>query len=109
MNLMQPRTLFQAFKRGWKTLLFVHLAGAIIAGTLITPLAASIIQGTNLVGIVPSRLAERMSKTSNVIGVEAPFGHIEIFETLWWHASHNTDPAHVWLRKILCGDNSPAI
>lgn len=70
---------------------------------------ASIIQGTNLVGIVPSRLAERMSKTSNVIGVEAPFGHIEIFETLWWHASHNTDPAHVWLRKILCGDNSPAI
>lgn len=70
---------------------------------------ASIIEGTDLVGIVPKRLADRMSKTTNVIGVEAPFGKVEIFENLWWHASHNTDPAHVWLRKILAGENSPAL
>ncbi len=70
---------------------------------------ASIVEGTDLVGIVPKRLADRMTGNSSVVGVEAPFGHVEIFETLWWHASHNTDPAHVWLRKILCGDNSPAI
>jgi DNA-binding transcriptional LysR family regulator len=70
---------------------------------------ASIIEGTKLVGIVPSRLAERMSKSTNTIGVEAPFGHIEIFENLWWHPSHNTDPSHVWLRRILAGENSPAL
>jgi DNA-binding transcriptional LysR family regulator len=70
---------------------------------------ASIIEGTNLVGIVPSRLAERMAKSTNTIGVEAPFGHIEIFENLWWHPSHNTDPSHVWLRRILAGENAPAL
>jgi DNA-binding transcriptional LysR family regulator len=70
---------------------------------------ASIIQGTDLVGIVPKRLADRMATTTNVVGVEPPFGRIEIFETLMWHASHNTDPAHRWLRKILSGEGSEAL
>jgi len=45
MNTIPFRDLLQAFKRGWKTLLFVHLAVAIIAGTMVAPLAAGVIQG----------------------------------------------------------------
>lgn len=61
----------------------------------------SIVSGTDLVSVVPKRLANRFASTTNTIGVPPPFGKVEIIETLWWHASHNTDPAHVWLRNIL--------
>ncbi len=37
--------VLRAFKRGWKTFLFVHLAVAIVAGTIAAPLAAGLIQG----------------------------------------------------------------
>jgi glycerophosphoryl diester phosphodiesterase len=45
MTAIPLRDLLQAFKRGWKTLLFVHLAVAMIAGTMVAPLAAGVIQG----------------------------------------------------------------
>lgn len=61
----------------------------------------SIISGTQLVAVVPKRLADRFAPLSNAIGVPAPFGKVDIIQTLWWHSSHNTDPAHVWLRNIL--------
>ncbi len=37
--------MLRAFKRGWKTFLFVHLVIAIVAGTIAAPLAAGVIQG----------------------------------------------------------------
>lgn len=61
----------------------------------------SIISGTQLVAVVPKRLAEKFAPLTNAIGVPAPFGRVDIIETLWWHPSHNSDPAHVWLRNIL--------
>jgi DNA-binding transcriptional LysR family regulator len=60
-----------------------------------------IVSGTDQVGIVPSRIIRRMPKNITAIGVEAPFGHVEIHQTLWWHDSHNTDPSHVWMRNFL--------
>lgn len=44
MNVLPSRAVLHAFNHGWKTLLFVNLAVAIIAGTLVAPLAAGIIQ-----------------------------------------------------------------
>lgn len=61
----------------------------------------SVVSGTELVAIVPKRLADRFASTSNTIGVPTPFDKVVIIQTLWWHASHNTDPAHVWMRNIL--------
>lgn len=61
----------------------------------------SVVAGTNLVGVLPRRLATRLSPISGVVQCEAPFGRVEIRETLFWHTSHNSDPAHVWLREIL--------
>jgi glycerophosphoryl diester phosphodiesterase len=44
-NLLPHRAVLGAFKRGWKTFLIVHLAVAIVAGTIAAPLAAAVIQG----------------------------------------------------------------
>lgn len=67
------------------------------------PLPA-IISGTDLVGVVPSRLAARLGAATGTIGVSAPFGDVEIIETLWWHPSRASDPAHGWFRDTLLGD-----
>lgn len=61
----------------------------------------SIIAGTDLVGVVPRVLAERLGPVNGVIGVEAPFGTVPIDLKLWWHDSHESDPAHVWFRDRL--------
>ena len=63
----------------------------------------SIVAGTSLVAIVPSRLAERFGPMTDTIGVEAPFGRVDIIETLYWHPTHNTDTAHQWMRQMLSG------
>lgn len=65
---------------------------------------ASVIAGTNLVGIVPSRLLAQIPHSEDVIGVEPPFGKVELYQTLWWHSSHNTDDGHRWLREILMSE-----
>lgn len=64
---------------------------------------ASVIQGTNLVGIVPNRMATTICEGTDVIPVEAPFGPLEIHQSLWWHPSHDNDQSHRWLRGILTG------
>lgn len=71
--------------------------------TSFMPLPA-IIAGTTLVAVVPARLAARLGPASGTIGVPTPFGQVNIIETLWWHPSHNSDPAHAWLRSCLVGE-----
>ncbi|MFT4288604.1 LysR family transcriptional regulator [Nocardioides sp.] len=62
---------------------------------------ASIVAGTDLVAVVPSRLAARLGPATGTIAVPAPFPATEIVETMWWHASRELDPAHAWLREQL--------
>jgi DNA-binding transcriptional LysR family regulator len=66
----------------------------------------SIVAGTDLVAVVPSRLAARFGPLTNTIAVDAPFGRVEIIETLYWHPTHNTDSAHQWLREVFRGDQT---
>lgn len=66
----------------------------------------SVVAGTSMVAVVPNRLAVEMGPASGTIWVPAPFGKVDIIETLWWHSSHNTDPSHVWLREIIL-NNAP--
>lgn len=64
----------------------------------------SVIAGTDLVGIAPARLITQVASNPNVIAVEAPFGLVELYQTLWWHRSHNPDDGHRWLRNILMSE-----
>lgn len=61
----------------------------------------SVVAGTDLVAVVPRVLAERLGPLTGTIGVDAPFGSIEIALKLWWHPSYDTDPVHVWFRERL--------
>jgi DNA-binding transcriptional LysR family regulator len=61
----------------------------------------SVVVGTDLVGVLPRRLAERFSAISPIAVIEAPFGRVEIRETLYWHTTHKADTAHEWLKDIL--------
>jgi DNA-binding transcriptional LysR family regulator len=67
------------------------------------PLVAAI-AGTDLVGIVPARLVDRLRVASSIISVPTPFERVEISESLWWHHSHDADPSHAWLREILISE-----
>lgn len=61
----------------------------------------SIVAGTELVAVVPRVLADRLGPVNGLISVEAPFGRVEIDLKLWWHESHDGDPAHAWFREQL--------
>ncbi len=71
-----------------------------VSTTSIIPIP-SILRGTDMIAVVPSRTALGLSPDDSVIAVPAPFGTLEIHQVLWWHESHNFDPAHVWLREFL--------
>ncbi|WP_062378319.1 LysR family transcriptional regulator [Demequina pelophila] len=61
----------------------------------------SIVAGTDLVAVIPRRLAERLGPATGTVAVEAPFGIVPIDLQLWWHESHEADPAHAWFRTRL--------
>lgn len=51
--------------------------------------------------MLPRRLAKRFATISPIAIIEAPFGRVEIRETLYWHTTHKADTAHEWLKDIL--------
>jgi DNA-binding transcriptional LysR family regulator len=59
----------------------------------------SVLIGTDMISVVPRRLAERFMPGTSLVMVPAPFGHVPIIENLLWHPSHNIDSSHVWLRE----------
>jgi len=60
-----------------------------------------VVAGTNLVAIVPERLARRVADPAGVLVVEPPFGTVELIEAAWWHPTRSADPALSWLRGVL--------
>lgn len=76
--------------------------GAKVKTSSFLPLPA-IIAGTELVGVVPSRLAARLGEATGTVGVPTPFGRVELIETLWWHHTRTTDAGHRWFRDTLLG------
>jgi len=69
-----------------------------VAGLLPLPF---VVAGTDLVAIVPERLARRVASTAGVLVVEPPFGHVDLIEAAWWHPTRSADPALGWLRGVL--------
>lgn len=60
-----------------------------------------VVAGTDLVAIVPERLAHRVAEPTGVLVVEPPFGTVELIEAAWWHPTRSADPALSWLRGVL--------
>lgn len=61
----------------------------------------SIVAGTDLIAVVPSRLADRLGPVTGTMTAPTPFDRVEMTEALWWHPSKNSDPSHVWLRDLI--------
>jgi DNA-binding transcriptional LysR family regulator len=59
-----------------------------------------VVAGTDLVAVVPERLARRVAVPAGVTVVEPPFGRVELIEAAWWHPLRSTDPANQWLRAV---------
>jgi DNA-binding transcriptional LysR family regulator len=60
-----------------------------------------VIAGTDMVAVVPSRLAARLGPSTGTVAVELPADRIEIMENLYWHHSRRNDAEHQWLRYCL--------
>jgi DNA-binding transcriptional LysR family regulator len=60
-----------------------------------------LVAGTDLVAIMPERLARRVAIPAGLAIVEPPFGRVELVETLWWHPDRAISAEHVWLRRTL--------
>jgi DNA-binding transcriptional LysR family regulator len=67
-----------------------------------------VVAGTDLVAIVPERLARRVADPAAVLVVEPPFGTVELIEAAWWHPTRSADPALSWLRGVL-GDTAAGL
>ncbi|GAA5026787.1 LysR family transcriptional regulator [Microbacterium fluvii] len=59
-----------------------------------------IISGTDLIGVVPSRLVERNGEVTGTVAVPTPFPTVELIQRLWWHPAHAHDAGHAWLRGL---------
>ncbi|MET8978113.1 LysR family transcriptional regulator [Streptomyces sp. NPDC004539] len=60
-----------------------------------------LITGTDRVTVVPGcALALFEAAGHRLAVVELPFGPGRVVESLWWHARHDRDPAHIWLRRL---------
>jgi DNA-binding transcriptional LysR family regulator len=68
------------------------------SGWLLLPF---LVAGTDMVAVIPERLARRIGGGAGVATVEPPFGAVEVIEAAWWHPLRATDPSHAWLRAVL--------
>jgi DNA-binding transcriptional LysR family regulator len=60
-----------------------------------------IVRGTDMVAIMPERLATSVAPLAGTAVVPPPFGDVLLKEAIWWHASREHDPSHRWLRTVL--------
>jgi LysR family nod box-dependent transcriptional activator len=58
-------------------------------------LAPFLLQGTDLVTLIPKRAEAFLRRTGDIRVLELP----ALVETLWWHPRATADPAHAWLRR----------
>ncbi len=61
-------------------------------------LAPFLLQGTDLVTLIPMRAEAFLRRTGDIRVLEAPIEFPVLVETLWWHPRATADPGHAWLR-----------
>lgn len=72
---------------------------AVVAGFLSLPL---LVEGTDLVALVPGMLAARAQRGADIAVLEFSGGtEASLVEAMYWHPSQAEDPASVWLRSVV--------
>jgi LysR family nod box-dependent transcriptional activator len=61
-------------------------------------LAPFLLEGTDLVTVVPERAVPHLRRTAAIRVLEPPVPLPAITEMLWWHPRHTANPAHSWIR-----------
>jgi LysR family nod box-dependent transcriptional activator len=61
-------------------------------------LAPFLLQGTDLVTLIPKRAEAFLRRTGDIRVLESPIELPALIEMLWWHSRATADPAHTWLR-----------
>ena len=61
-------------------------------------LAPFLLEGTDLVTVVPERAVPHLRRTAAIRVLDPPVALPGITERLWWHPRHSADPAHAWIR-----------
>lgn len=62
-------------------------------------MAPYVLQGTDMVTIVPSRAVSYIQQAADLRIVELPVPMPPFTQRLWWHPRQSADPAHAWLRE----------
>jgi LysR family transcriptional regulator, nod-box dependent transcriptional activator len=62
-------------------------------------LAPFLLQGTDLVALVPARAESFLRRTGAIRLLDPPVELPTIVEMLWWHPRSSADPAHAWMRE----------
>jgi DNA-binding transcriptional LysR family regulator len=60
-----------------------------------------VLTGTDMVAIMPERMARLAMRSAPLAICEPPFGLVELVEAAYWHPSRRDDPAVRWLLKTL--------
>lgn len=63
--------------------------------------ALHLLRGTQMLALVPARLAERACKPLGLRSYPPPFELPRLQESMVWHPRRDVDPAHAWLRERL--------
>ena len=61
-------------------------------------LAPFLLEGTDLVTVVPERAVPHLRRTAAIRLLEPPVPLPAITEMLWWHPRHTATAAHAWIR-----------
>jgi DNA-binding transcriptional LysR family regulator len=69
-----------------------------VFGWLTVPFALA---GTEMVAIMPERLARLAARSTRLAILEPPFGLVEMVEAAYWQPSRSDDPAIRWLLSAL--------
>ena len=64
-------------------------------------LAPFLLQGTELVALVPARAEAFLRRTGDIRLLDAPVHLPTLEEMLWWHPRSNADPGHAWMRHLV--------
>jgi DNA-binding transcriptional LysR family regulator len=59
------------------------------------------ISGTDMIGMMPERLALRFGASLGLVIAETPLGTAELVEAAHWHPTNSSDPALRWLLEML--------
>jgi LysR family nod box-dependent transcriptional activator len=61
-------------------------------------LAPFLLEGTDLVTVVPERAVPHLRRTADIRVLEPPVPLPAITQTQWWHPRQTASPAHAWVR-----------